>query len=417
MAGMLASDFGLLMALATPLQLLLTLHLLQIAQNSAQASLGVITGFGALIGLVANPIGGRISDRTAARFGRRRTWILTGGLVGAAVLFAVVFTTEVWQVALVWCIVCAAFNFQLAATSALMPDQIRPERRGTASGLIGLAAAAGPLFGLFVVSMLQDPVAQWAVVAVIAAVLAVFAVLVIRDPQHSRREGEGGLGVVELLKSFWLNPWKHPAFGWAWTVRFLIMCGYSAGGYTAFYLIDRFEVPTELLSQQVLLLAVISVATLAISSVGGGFLSDKLRRQKPFVVAAGVLGAGGLVMMAFAPSLAFVYLATAAIGLGTGLFLAVDSALCVRMLPSTENAGKDFAIINIANTLPQSLVPFVAPLLIAAGGYIGLYITIACVALLGAVAVLRLPEIGREGDRHWAVITRGGPVLTTTTVV
>lgn len=111
--------------------------------------------------------------------------------------------------------------------------------------------------------------------------------------------------------------------------------------------------------------------------------------------------------MAFAPSIGFVFLATAAIGVGTGLFFSIDSALCVRVLPSSENAGKDFAIINMANTLPQSFVPFIAPFLLGLGGYTALYLVLAVLGVVGAVFVLRLPELGREGDPRWAVITRG----------
>jgi MFS family permease len=406
-AAMLTSNVGALIALITPLQLLLTLHLTRIAGTEAAAAFGLVTGLGALFALVANPLAGRISDRTAARFGRRRTWILTGGVAGALVVFALGFTTEVWQVAIVWCLTQTLFNFQQAATSALLADQVPPLRRGTVSGFIGLAAAAGPLLGLTAVSAITDPVLQWAVLGVIAMVLAIVAVVLLRDPQHPREPGQAGLNLAELAKSFWLNPWRHPAFGWAWAVRFLITCAYASGTYNAFFLIQRFGVAEADVAATVLGLSMISVVLLAITSIIAGPVSDRLRRQKPFVIAAGVLAAAGLVGMAFAPNIGFVFVATAAIGIGTGLFFSIDSALCVRVLPSSENAGKDFAIINMANTLPQSFVPFIAPLLLGIGGFTALYIVLAVLGLVGAAFVLRLPELGREGDPRWAVITRG----------
>lgn len=406
-AAMLTSNIGALIALLTPLQLLLTLHLTTIAGTSAAAAFGLVTGLGALFALVANPLAGRISDRTAARFGRRRTWILTGGIAGALVVFALGFTTEVWQVALVWCLTQTMFNFQQAATSALLADQVPPLRRGTVSGFIGLAAALGPLLGLTAVSAISSPFVQWSVLAVIAAVLAVVAVLLLRDPQHRREPGEAGLGLVELAKSFWLNPWRHPAFGWAWAVRFLITCGYASGTYNAFFLIQRFGVAPGDVAGIVLGLSLLSVALLAVTSVIAGLVSDRLRRQKPFVIAAGVFAALGLAGMAFAPNVGFVFAATALVGVGTGLFFSIDSAMCVRVLPSSENAGKDFAIINMANTLPQSFVPFIAPFLLGLGGFTALYLVLAVFGLVGAAFVLRLPELGREGDPRWAVITRG----------
>ena len=71
-----------------------------------------------------------------------------------------------------------------------------------------------------------------------------------------------------------------------------------------------------------------------------------------------------------------------------------------------ENAGKDLAIINMANTIPQSFVPFIAPALLLIGSYSALYITLALFAVAGALLVLRLPELGNEGDPRWSLITK-----------
>lgn len=405
-AVMFSSNVGALVALLTPLQLLLTLQTTRIAGADAAAAFGVITGIGALFALVANPLAGRISDRTAWRFGRRRTWILTGALAGSLAVFTFAFTTEIWQVAVVWALTQTLFNFQQAATSALLADQVPKFRRGTVSGIGGLAGAVGPLAGIAAVSALTDPVAQWGTVAVIAAVLGVLAVILLRDPQHTPAPGQEGLNLKQLALSFWLNPRKHPAFGWAWLVRFLLTCVYASGTYNAFFLMDRFGIAPEEVGGSVLTMSLISVALLAVTSVVAGPISDRIRRQKPFVIASGVLGAAALVLQGVAPSIEVVYLAVALLGIGTGLFFSIDSALCVRMLPSAENAGKDFAIINMANTLPQSFVPFIAPLLLGLGGFTTLYVTLAVLGLIGAFFVLRLPELGREGDPRWALITR-----------
>jgi len=411
----LISNTGALIALFTPIQLLLTLKLTSIAGAGAPSAFGVITGLGALFAMVANPLAGRISDRTAARFGRRRTWMLAGAVTGSLVVFAHAFATEVWQVAVVWCATQVVFNFQMTATGALFADQVPADRRGTVSGLFGLVVAIGPLGGLAAVSAVSQPTAQWGIVAGAALILGILAVILLRDPHHPRTPGQAGLNPMELLKSYWLNPRRHPAFGWAWLVRFLLTCGYASGTYTAFYAMERFGVAPADVGGFVLTMSAISVALLAITSMIAGRISDRIGRQKPFVVAAGVLAAGALVLTATAPSLGALYITSGLLGLGTGLFVAIDGALCIRMLPNLDDAGKDLAIINLANTLPQSVVPFVAPLLLVIGGFPALYLTLAVVALAGAVAVLRLPEIGREGDPRWALITRT-PAATTTSI-
>ncbi|MFZ4896369.1 MFS transporter [Plantibacter sp. Mn2098] len=401
--AMATSVIGFYIAVLTPVQLLLTLHLSVIAGPGAAAAFSVVTGVGALTAMVMNPLAGRLSDRTAARFGRRRTWILTGALAGGLALFAMSGTSAVWQVAVVWCVIQTVTNFQWAATSALLPDQVPSRRRGTASGILGLCTAAGPLIGLGTVSAVQQPALQWAAIAIASAVCGVISVLLLRDAQWV---GPEKVSVSELVRSYWVNPRRHPAFAWAWAVRFLITCAYASNTYTAFLLLERFGLPQAEVSANVLLLSALTVGVLAVTSVISGILSDRLRRQKPFVIASGVLAAGALVILAAAQTMPAVFLATSILGVALGLFFAVDSALCVRMLPRAEDAGKDLAVINLANTLPQAFVPFIAPALLALGSYPALYVFLAVLGLLGAAAVLRLPEIGREGDPRFAQITR-----------
>jgi hypothetical protein len=103
-----------------------------------------------------------------------------------------------------------------------------------------------------------------------------------------------------------------------------------------------------------------------------------------------------------------VVVASGLLGFAVGTFLAVDLALCMRVLPNADDTAKDLAIINIAVALPQSLVPFAAPALLALGGYPALYLTLAALGVLGAVAILRVPEVGRElAPGRAAPITRG----------
>ena len=45
-----------------------------------------MTGAGAAVSLVANPLFGAFSDRTTSRLGRRVPWVLFGAVLGAAAL-------------------------------------------------------------------------------------------------------------------------------------------------------------------------------------------------------------------------------------------------------------------------------------------------------------------------------------------
>ncbi|HWD06828.1 MAG TPA: MFS transporter, partial [Amycolatopsis sp.] len=365
-------------SIAVPMNLLLITHLTAIAGAGATSAFSLVTGIGGVVGLLANPLGGRISDRTAARFGRRRTWILTGGL-GAAILLAVMgWTTEVWQVALGWALITALVMVQLAASAALAADQVAPERRGVASGVVAFVALAGPAVGFAVVSVLPAiPWLQWGVVGVLSAAGVLMAVLLVRDPRHRIPAAEPRLSLAIILRSYWVSPRRHPAFGWAWAVRFLITAAWASNSYLAFVFTQRFAVPAAAVPGMIFLLTLIGIACVAVTAWLTGWLSDRIRRQKPFVFTGGLVLAAGLVLVALSPSVPVVYLGTAVMSLGYGAFLATDFALCLRVLPDPGSAGKDFAVLNIASTLPVAVVPFVAPALLAAGGFFTMF---ACLA-------------------------------------
>jgi MFS family permease len=405
--ALIASYGGAFITQIVPPNLLLALHLTHIAGAGAAAAFSLIVGFGGFCALVANPLGGRFSDRTVARFGRRRTWILTGGLGAGLTLFAMIFTTQVWQVGVIWCLVQTLVNFQFAAGAAAVVDQIPAEKRGSTSGAIGFIAAGAPVLGLVAVSAASGNLAlQWAIVAATASAGAIVAVVLLRDPRHVPAGGPTPFGLLDLLKSFWLDPRRHPAFGWAWLVRFLITCTMASATYSTFLLIDRFGFTAKNVSPVILQLTLVSIVPIALGCFLFGYLSDRIRRQKPFVLGGGLVSAGGLVLLAFASTLAGVFVATGLLGIGCGMFLATDFALCLRVLPNAESVGKDFAVLNIASTLPATFVPFIAPGLLALGGFTAFYLVLAALGLAGAIAVLRIPEIGREGDPRFAPITR-----------
>ena len=138
---------------------------------------------------------------------------------------------------------------------------------------------------------------------------------------------------------------------------------------------------------------------MAISGPLGGILSDKIGKRRPFVAIAGAIMVVGLVTLAFAPSVAVVLVAQAIIGLGAGSFMSVDLALATEVLPNPEDTAKDLGVLNIANALPQSIAPAIAPGIIALGaatplgGYTVYYLFGALVALAGAVLVYRIKGV------------------------
>ena len=82
-------------------------------------------------------------------------------------------------------------------------------------------------------------------------------------------------------------------------------------------------------------------------------------------------------------------------GVGFGMYMAVDLALVVDVLPDGDSAAKDLGVLNIAGALPFAIAPAVAPVVLAAGGgsYPILYAVAAGCAVVGALAILPIRRV------------------------
>ena len=96
-----------------PLQILLASQAEDFAPGtgmSKEAMLAWVTGAGAVVSLVANPLFGALSDRTTARRGRRTPWIVAGAAGGALSLLLLAGAGGVWTMAAGWCLVQLTLN-------------------------------------------------------------------------------------------------------------------------------------------------------------------------------------------------------------------------------------------------------------------------------------------------------------------
>ncbi|MFJ4173005.1 MFS transporter [Microbacterium sp. NPDC089696] len=397
--GLAAVNFGVFLALLTPVMVSMAFKISRIDPVTTEASLGLVMGVGAAFALVANPLVGRLSDRTTSSWGMRRPWILGGAIVGLGGFVLIGVATSIWVVLLAWCLVQAAMNAVLAAANATLPDQVPATSRGKVSGLVGITTPIGILAGSFIVNFLPGDFERFVVPGVIALVLVIVFVLILRDRRLAQKPAER-FTIGTFFGSFVFNPRKHPDFGWTWLTKFFVMFGYAGiATFLPLYLVTRFGLDEQGAVSTILLANLASMAAMAISSPLGGYLSDRIGKRRPFVAIAGLVMVVGLVILAVAPSVEIVIVAQAIIGLGAGSFLSVDLALATEVLPNPDDVAKDLGVLNIANALPQSIAPAIAPGIIAIGaatplgGYPTWYLFGALVALAGAVLVYRIKGV------------------------
>jgi MFS family permease len=359
--------------------------------DAAPRNLALVTGVGSLLAIVANPLFGRLSDRTTSSFGMRRPWMVAGVTVGAAGTLVVAVAPDIWTVLAGWCVCQVFFNATLAAQAAVLPDQVPSRQRGLVSGLLGLSVPAASVAGTYLVqSFAYSTVLMFTVPCAVGGIAVLLFTWRLRDRRLAPAD-KPPWSLRELAGTFYVSPRRNPDFAWAFLSRFLLVTAYAfLVTYQAYYLIAQVGSSEGAVPRQVYLGTVTqSVALVAVAPVAGR-LSDRLGRRKVFVVGAAAIYAAALFVIAGASTVGG-YLAGMAIGgLGFGMYMAVDLALVVDVLTDPLAAAKDLGVLNIAGALPFALAPAVAPALLSVGGgsYAVLYTVAGVSALLGALTII-----------------------------
>ncbi|GAA3406171.1 MFS transporter [Pseudarthrobacter polychromogenes] len=400
------SSFGIYVALLAPVYGGLSVKIQEMSGlDAAPALLGLLTGAGALFSTLVQPVAGRLSDRTTSRFGMRRPFILAGG-IGTAIFLVLSGMAPNYPLLLIsWCFVQLCANFALAAHHTTLADQVPEAKRGGVSGIIGAVTPAAILGGALFLTLLPTTFLRFTVPAIFGLITIIVFVIVLKDKVRTDQPTTK-MDLKQILGSYVFHPRTYPDFGWAWLSKALVLLGFGATStYITLFLGAEFGMDTAAQLKFNALAQAASIGTLVIFSILGGYLSDKVGRRKPFVLASGIVLGLGVILIAVSPTfgaagLTVLLVAQGIIGMGAGTFFAVDQALCISVLPHQDEMAKDLGILNLAGTLPGVLAPLFAGVVfiplgnaLFGGGY-GLWFTIAgVIAMIGGLLVLKIKSV------------------------
>jgi len=393
------AQFGLFVALLSPVFVSMQLKAQQLAPDSPETLVGQVLPIGALGALIANPLIGALSDRTRTRWGRRRPYLVGGVVLLTVALGLVAAAPDQLTLTLAWLLAQVAANAVLATLIASFADNVPEVQRGRASSIIALAQNVAILAGLYLaVYLVGDLPLLFVLPGVLAVVLVLVYAAVARDelPAYELKK----FTLVNLVSSFWTNPIKNPDFGLAWWSRFLITLGtFMFTTYRLLYMerhlgIEDVAEATAAVAFGVLLYTIALLVSAAVS----GWLSDRTGRRKVFVAGSTLVFAVGLVMLAHAETVTGFYVAEVVMGFAFGIYAAVDTALIVDVLPNADRPGKDLGVINIANALPQSLAPALALALLGIGSstndnYVVMLWGAGIVTVIGALVIIPIRRV------------------------
>lgn len=338
-------------------------------------TLGQVLLLGAFVSMVVAPLFGAMSDRVRTRFGRRRPWLIAGSVMNVVGLIALAYIPPVpaslflFVLAFMW--VELWNNLATAPYSALIPDVVAPDQRGSASGWLGLMTLLGNLGGAVVAGLALATLGIAGLYWILAGTILVGmlgTVLFTQEPAPPKDTPSFDWG--EFFRGIYGPLVKSPDFRWVFVTRFFVTMGiYTVQEFLLFYFTDvvrvfnlfGLQIGEAALAQTAFFVLVLASAS--ISTLAAGVLSDRYGRKLTVYVSGALQGLVALVFM-FISSFDLVVVMGVLFGLGYGAYQSVDWALASDVLPSMDDYAKDMGVWHIALVFPQVIATPVAGVLL-----------------------------------------------------
>jgi len=376
-----------LLAIIIPTQILLFVARGPVGNAEQATFLGWIITGASVISLLLPPLIGSLSDHTIGALGRRRPYILSGGLLIVLSTPFLVISENILIFLAGLCLLLVGRNILTPAYQGLIPDNVSKEQRGAASGFVGGLTILGSVVSLALAALLLGEVNQYSysksmirqgasiyyiVTAIIMLIGVLITVIGVREMpfiagKRSPRESEEK-NIHRFSRWFthaWIRPWRSRNFTLVFLTRTLIMTGLALFMTFIEYYFARVQ-HVQNFVQATAIVAILALGGGVVSGLVFGILSDRIRRRVPIVcISTLCMSLTSLAFVLFPSYLAgWLWPLGVLFGLGYGAYTSVDWALSIDVLPSLKDAGKDLGLWNASGILPDVFAPLIGSFII-----------------------------------------------------
>ena len=331
-------------------------------------TVALISAAGAVVAVIVQPTVGSISDYTVSRWGRRKPYLVIGASLDVVFLFALANSYTVLALVTFYMLLQFSSNFAQGPFQGYVPDLVPAPQVSLASALVGVMSIVGNVVGLGTVALAllftppgQKPDFQWPLLALGLFELTTAIVTVMTVDEGRRpRDRAGRRWVSVALEAWGREVFRYPSYLWMIGSRLFILAGMGMILKIADWYMERsLGLDQGARGAWVFILSGLIVAGVVISTFPAARLSDRVGRKPPIYLAC-LLGVIGMTVLMLAPTVLVSAAGALIVGLGGGMFLAVDWALLTDIVPKFA-AGKFMGFSNLASGLAGVLA-------LAAGG-------------------------------------------------
>lgn len=362
------------------LTLLLPVRIDAVAGAGRLGVLAAIVVLGGVSASLSNIAFGWLSDRSVTRGGGRRAWVGTGVAATALSYAAITMATSPTGVILSISAFQVAVNALLAPMLAIMADEVPDAQKGMAGGLLAMAnpVASALAAALMATAALTDA-ARLAIILIV--VVACTIPLLCTHAHPVEPDGSQTVPMKAVLDR---------DLALAWTARLLVqIAGSALFVYLLYYLesIAPTIAPVTIAARMGTVMIVAYTVPLPVAVLVGRF-ADRSGRTKPFLFAAAVVAAAGLVGMAVAHDFTSGAVAFCVYTAGASVFLALHASFAMQLLPDPRHRGRDLGVLNLTNTLPGLLGPALTWTLATPRDFRVVMLVLAALTLCGGLIIL-----------------------------
>lgn len=373
------------------------LDLLAQYEGARAKSISLMMSIGSLFTLFAQPVIGVISDRWRSKFGRRAMWIVMGAIGGAVFMVGLRYSSTIAMLTLFWTVGQVSLNIMQAPLSTTVADRVPQDKVGLVSGLSGIGMMLGFTGGSIIAGILFNTLGldTYFVFALGVVIGALLFVTFAKDRSSKDLEVEK-FDWISFFKGYTI-PLRDHDFRWTWIARFFMFFGYTAISNFVLYILQSHLQPALSASEANTTFATLSSAALPgqlLMMLVAGRWSDKVGRRKSFVIGSSIVIAALMALPLLFPSLPIFYVFYIGMAAAYGMYMAVDTALFIDVLPDPEAAGRDLGVANVATNIGQMLAPVVAGQVVAiTAGYDALFIMSVVSVVIAALAIIPVRKI------------------------